>query len=229
VHISGKPIEIKRSGNYKVKDLADKVGPGSSVLAKYTDFILSSNSAEAKKNRLSATGAVHRGLEDIKLMLPESHNAVFNDSITITWEAKATGPYVVTLKNLFDEELYKKEVESPAISVSLKEPKLAKETPILIEVRSKSEVKSKSEQRIVKRLPAKEFAEVKTMLSDVEKEFTEDSSFKQLLLAGFYEQHHLLIDAMACYQKSIKMSPDVPSYKEDYDEFLLRNRLKVVK
>ena len=62
VHASGKPIELKQAGNYKVADLAAKVsGSGSSVLNKYTDFILSSNSAEAKKNRLSATGAVHRG------------------------------------------------------------------------------------------------------------------------------------------------------------------------
>src|SRR5437867_10309521 len=52
VHVSGKPLEVKQAGNYKVDLLAEKVGTGSSVLNKYTDFILSSNSAEAKKNRL---------------------------------------------------------------------------------------------------------------------------------------------------------------------------------
>jgi hypothetical protein len=55
IHATGKPIEIKKAGNYKVTDLAAQVGGGSSVLNKYTDFILSSN-AEEKKNRLSATG-----------------------------------------------------------------------------------------------------------------------------------------------------------------------------
>jgi len=51
VHATGKPVEIKQSGSYKVADLAEKVnkGSGASVLTKYTDFILSSNSAEAKK------------------------------------------------------------------------------------------------------------------------------------------------------------------------------------
>ena len=48
VHSSGKPIEIKQAGSYKVADLAAKVSGGTSVLNKYTDFILSSNSAEAK-------------------------------------------------------------------------------------------------------------------------------------------------------------------------------------
>ena len=229
VHSTGKPIELRKSGNYKVEDLAKKIGGGTSVLSKYTDFILSSNSAEAKKNRLSATGAVHRGLEDIKLMLPESKNGIYNDTVSINWETKSAGPFIVTLKNMFDEELFKKEVASSTLSVNLKDGKLTKESPILIEVRSKSDAKSKSEQRIVKKLSAKESGEIKLSLADIEKEFVEESSFKQLLMAGFYEQKGLLIDAISCYEKAIKLSPDVPSYKEDYDEFLLRNRLKASK
>jgi hypothetical protein len=55
VHKSGKPLELKAAGQYKVADLASKVATGTSVLNKYTDFILSSNSAEAMKNRLNAT------------------------------------------------------------------------------------------------------------------------------------------------------------------------------
>jgi len=65
VHVtSGRPIELKTAGTYKVADLAQKVSTGTSVMQKYTDFILSSNSAETKKNRLSATGAVSRGGSD---------------------------------------------------------------------------------------------------------------------------------------------------------------------
>ncbi len=56
VHKTGKPMELKKAGSYKVSDLAAKVGGGTSVLNQYVDFVLSSNSAEAKKNRMSATG-----------------------------------------------------------------------------------------------------------------------------------------------------------------------------
>ena len=63
VHATGKPKELKVAGNYQVSKLEEQIGGGTSVLNKYTDFILSSNSAEAKKNRLSATGAVHRATE----------------------------------------------------------------------------------------------------------------------------------------------------------------------
>src|SRR5688572_5081406 len=38
VHVQGKPMEVKEAGSYKVDDLAAKVGGGTSVLNKYTDF-----------------------------------------------------------------------------------------------------------------------------------------------------------------------------------------------
>jgi len=106
VHKSGKPLEVKQAKTYTIAELDQKVGSGgSSVLNKYTDFILSSNSAEAKKNRLSATGAVHRGLEDIKVFLPENQYAeIFNNIAVINWEsAKGGAPYIVSVKNMFDE------------------------------------------------------------------------------------------------------------------------------
>src|SRR6478752_5960533 len=102
VHSSGKPKEIKTAGNYKVKDLSSQIGTGSSLLNKYTDVILSSNSAEAKKNRLIATGAVHRDVESaaIKLVLPENqHSGIYNNLAVINWDgSKVPGPYVVTLR-----------------------------------------------------------------------------------------------------------------------------------
>src|SRR5437868_3052890 len=54
VHVSGKPLEVKTAGAHKVSELEKSMSGGTSVLNKYADFILSSNSAEAKKNRLSA-------------------------------------------------------------------------------------------------------------------------------------------------------------------------------
>jgi hypothetical protein len=105
VHSSGKPLELKQAGPHKVADLAASMKPGASVLNKYTDFILSSNSAEAKKNRLSATGAVHRGTADqLPLFLPPAQNAsIFGKSMVVEWEVpKSGGPYVVIIKNIIE-------------------------------------------------------------------------------------------------------------------------------
>jgi hypothetical protein len=131
VHASGKPMELKAAGSYKVSELETKVGGGSSVLNKYTDFILSSNSAEAKKNRLSATGAVHRDVDNnaIKLLLPENqYSGIYNTSAIINWDgSKVPGPYVVVLRNMFDDELTKIETPETSIQIDLSDPKYVNE------------------------------------------------------------------------------------------------------
>lgn len=230
VSSKGKPKEIKEAGNYKVSSLESEVDKGgSSVLTKYTDFILSSNSAEAKKNRLSATGAVHRGAESaaIQVMLPPNqHSGVFNHTAVISWDDKTPGPYVVTLRNMFDDVLAKVETAENSIEVDLGDSKYATENAILVEVSSKSDPKLVSQQHLIKKLTSSDQEKVKKSLNEIIGEVSEPTALNKLLLAGFYEESNLFIDAIAAYEEAIKLAPDVPYYKEAYDEFLLRHGLK---
>jgi len=228
VHATGKPVELRQSGNYKINDLASKVGAGASVLNKYTDFILSSNSAEAKKNRLSATGAVHRGLSDIKVFLPENqYSDIFNKSLIVNWESvKGVGPYVVIVKNMFDEELVKLETPENYVVIDRTDPKLANDEALLIEVKSKADAKSKSEQHLVKKLSVARQESVKKMIDEMGSDMKEETALNKFILAGFYEENKLFIDAITAYEQAIKLAPDVPTYREAYEEFLLRNKLK---
>lgn len=226
VSVGGKPLELKASGSYKVVDLLSKVQAGSSsVVNKYTDFILSSNSAEAKKNRLSATGAVHRGL-DLKVYLPDNTRAdVFNDIVVVNWEKK-TGPYVVTFKNMFNEQLQVIETKETTVEVNIGTKEFAGEQAVLVEIVSKSD-KLKSEAHLLKKMNATHSEKVKKDLAELGTAATDESALNKFILAGFYEDHKLLIDAITAYEQAIKLAPDVPSYKEAYEEFLFRNNPKV--
>lgn len=230
VHSSGKPVEVKEAGVHKVSDLESKVGTGTSVLNKYTDFILSSNSAEAQKNRLSATGAVHRALETsaIKLFLPENQYAgIFNNKAIITWDGSTVpGPYTITIKNMFEDVLMKEETPETSYEIDLGEEKYASENAILIEVTSKTDPSLTSSQHLIKKLSPAEQESVSKLFTQISGQVTEETPLNKLLLAGFYENNHLLIDAIYAYQQAIRMAPDVPTFKESYDEFLLRNNLK---
>lgn len=231
VHSSGKPVELKQAGNYKISDLAATVNGGTSVLNKYTDFILSSNSAEAKKNRLSATGAVHRDVtanQAIKLMLPENqHSGIYNSKAVITWDGtKVTAPYKVTLRNMFDDELTTIETSETSLEIDLTDPKYAAENAVLVEVASKADPKQKSKQHLIKKLAPAEQEKVKKSLSEIIGEVAENTALNKFILAGFYEENNLFIDAIAAYEDAVKLAPDVPSYKDAYEEFLLRHGLK---
>lgn len=229
VHSSGKPLEVKKANTYKVADLAAQMTGGSSVLNKYTDFILSSNSAEAKKNRLSATGAVHRGL-GIKVFLPNNQFAsVFNNVVYVNWDKAEKGPYTVTFLNMFDDVLLKVETPENSVHVDLGDPKFAGEAAILVEVQSKATGTKSDERYLIKRLSAGEREKIKVPYTEITKELAEETALNKVVLASFYEQNKLLIDAITAYEEAIKLAPDDPTYKDYYEEFLLRNKLKVIK
>lgn len=230
VHANGKPMELKTAGVHKVKVLEEKVGGGSSVLNKYTDFILSSNSAEAKKNRLSATGAVHRAVDaaPISLLLPENqHSAIYSSKAVLNWEGtKAQGPYVVVLRNMFDDELARFETPETNLQIDLTDAKYASENAILVEVSSKADPKQASKPYLIKRLTPADQEKIKISLDEIIGEVSEQTALNKLIMAGFFEQQNLFIDAISAYEEAIKLAPDVPSYKEAYEEFLLRHGLK---
>ncbi len=227
VHASGKPLELKQAGNYKVADLASKVSGGTSVLNKYTDFILSSNSAEAKKNRLSATGAVHRGTEgSLHVLLPPPQNAnIFGKTMVVEWESKVGGPYVVTVKNIFEDDLMKVETPETKVYLDLNDPKLVHESAILVKVTVKGESNEKIDGNVVKRLAPADQERVKKSYAEIAGDVKDESAFNKFIQAGFYEQNGLLIDALTAYEEAIKMAPDVEDFKVARDEFLIRNKL----
>jgi hypothetical protein len=223
---TGKPLEIKEPKIYKVTELLARVGTGATVLQKYTDFILSSNSPEAKKNRLSATGAVHRGETlPIHLLLPENqHAALFNNTAVISWEnTKVAGPYVLTVMNMFDEPLDQIVTPETSYMVNFSNPKYINQSALIVQVSSKADADEVSKAHLIKRLSPSEQENIRKSLDEISSELNEPTALNKLILAGFYEENRLLIDAITAYEEAIKLAPDVPSYQEAFDEFLLRN------
>ncbi len=226
VSATGKALEVKDAGVKTVAELLNKVKGENSVVQKYTDFLLSSNSPEAKKNRLSATGAVHRALPTpLNLVLPENqHSAIFNNTAIISWEgSKVAGPYVLTLRNMFDDVLQK--FETPDKNYEVDFSKFPKENAIIVQVTSKTDSREVSRQHLIKRLAPSEHENIEKSLDIIAPELSEPTALNKLILAGFYEENRLLIDAITAYEEAIKLAPDVPSYAEAYEEFLIRNNI----
>lgn len=226
VHVSGKPHEIKASGTYKVADLAGKMNGGSSVLNKYTDFILSSS--ENRGNNLTATGAVHRGPNEIVVFLPDPKQAiVFNERISIAWaKDPKTDVYVLRVSSMFGDELDRMEVRDTTAMLDLSTPKLAREDNILVEVSSKNDPERVSESFMLKRISDADKERIKSSLAHIATQTSEQTALNNLYLASFFEDNKLLIDAATAYQEAIRLAPNVPYFQEAFDQFLARNGLK---
>ena len=226
VHFSGRPLEVKEAGQHKVVELAAKIRGGSSVLNKYTDFILSTN--EVRENKLTATGGVYRGDFAIKLFLPDAeHSIVFNDQINIAWSGLPdTKDFIVSFNSMFGDELQKLEVKDTTLTINLNGSAFTNEDNILIEIASASDNNKTSERLMLKKLSPADKKRINAALSGIADQIKEQTALNLLILAGFYESHSLLIDAATSYQKAIKLAPNVPEFRTAYNDFISRSGLR---
>ena len=227
VHKKGKPLEVKTAGSYPVAQLESQVDGGSGVLAKYTDFILSNTSPETKKNRLSATGAVDRGeYHAIRIALPE-HAGIYHNVATVSWNGdEIKSPFIVTVVNMFDEQIALYETAQNSIQLDLNDAKFAKENAILIDVKSKTDPNQKSKRHMIKKLAAADYAGIQKSLTEINGDVRGETALNSFILAGFYEQNKLYIDAIGAYEDAIRLAPDVTAYQDSYADFLTRNGMR---
>lgn len=226
VHVTGKPLELKQSGSYKVMDLAARVTGGPSVLNKYTDFILSTNTGP--KTNLAATGAVDRGIGNIQVHLPKPEEAVvYGSNVTVSWEEeKAARPYVVVFRSMFGDELNSIEVNDNHVVVNLDDKNFINEDNIIVIVYSKTDKSKESEEYTLKRLSKADKERIKTMLSEFPKDMWDPTPLNKLVIGSIFEQNGLLIDANSYFLEATKLAPDVTDYKDDHEAFLIRHHLK---
>lgn len=232
IHANGKPLEVREAKTYKVSDLVSKMTPGTSVITKYTDFILSSQ--DQKKNRLTATGAVHRDVvlvpkDVIIVFLPESEQSqLYGDHATIQWAtSNVKGPYEVIFTDLMGEELAKLETKEAFVSVPLDGDKFKNQSQIMVKVVAKEKRGAGSKDYILKRLKPAERKKIDSVMTQMDvKSMDQKLALTKYVLAGLYEENLLLIDALTAYHEAAALAPDVELYKTAYEEFLTRMEFK---
>ena len=237
VHSSGKTKEIKKAGDYDITDLAGSISAGTqNIASKYADFVISKMSPEEKEaNRrkyASVTGAVERGDNDaaINIFMPTSVS-VYNPEVIIRWDPVVgeNKTYVVKLKDLFEQTIMVAETSESSYTIDFNDAKLSSaivENLVIVNVSVKGNEDIKSKNAAIEQFSTDATPSFEVELKALQTNLGEQSSINNLILAEFYEENDLLLDALTSYEFAIKMSPDVAYFKESYDEFLLRNGLK---
>ncbi len=227
VHVSGKALEVRKAGKYKVTELAKQISASASVLNKYTDFILSENTGP--KNTLAATGAVDRGTRSISVYLPRPDlSVVYGDRVTINWEGdKTLAPYAVVFKSMFGDELTSIETSDNFLVADLSDNSFLNEDNIIVTVESKANRNKISDEYTLKRLSKADKERIRGEFAKIAATTNEATAINKIALAAFFEQNSLLIDAIPYYQEAIKLAPDVPDYKNFYNDFLMRYGIKM--
>lgn len=236
VHASGKTVELKNQGNYYVRDLAANLGnTKSSVASKYANFVInkmtSDDNQDINKNHreyLTVTGAVERSVLDapISLRMPSSVE-VLNDRALVRWnDIQETGDYIFTVKNMYDEVIMSEEVSQPYIMLELSKAPVNTEELIIVSVRAKDNKELYSGNYGIKRLTGVDADPILKELEQLSASLKEESSLNKLILATFFEENNLLIDALMNYEEAVNLSPEVEQFSIAYELFTKRNGLQ---
>lgn len=227
LHSSGKPLEIKEAKEFAVDDLSAQVGGGGrSIISKYADYVASKMTPEAqeenRKKYASITGATERGLAQIKFYMNTSAD-IFNSVAIIRWEdQKEAESYQITLKDMFDEVLMVAETQESYFKIDFSNERLQDMDLVIVNVSVKGSEGTNSGDYAIQRVSADDAQEYVVELNDLKTSLDAESSISNLIMAEFYEQKDLMLDALTSYEFAIQQSPDVDYFKDAYKEFLMR-------
>lgn len=246
MHKTGKTLEVRQAGVMKVNDLVKKVASKkTSVTSRYAQYVMNQINDDGVSNNYrrnnNVTGAVTRGPEyAIGLVLPVEENKIkaYTSEFILRWvpspeedeEISFDGKtFVVSVSNIFDEVIYTKETDNPSIKLNLDEIN-NESTLYLVEIKTKEENvedQLKSIEYAIERVKMSDNPELQSELDAMLSEVEEDTSLGKLVLASFYEEKGLLLEAMSKYEEIISENPEVEAFAELYQEFLAKNKMIV--
>ncbi len=225
---NGKLLELKEAKDYKVDELKSQVGgEEDGVISKYADFVMSKMTADSKeenrKKYASITGATQRGFSQIKFFMASSAN-IYNTEAIVRWKAQdeATA-YEVSLLDWFGEPLMVAETSDSFYQIDFTDVKLKDVEMVIVNVSVKGEEETSSGDYAIQRVNAEDSKEYSVELETLKSSLDDSSPISNLILAEFYEQNDLLLDALTSYEHAVQSSPDVAYFKDAYTEFLMRN------
>ena len=166
-----------------------------------------------------------------KVFLPESpNNELLNNTLVVQWETKTPvqGAFVVKVTDILETELLTQEVNGSKIAINLSDPKMSTKYPIMVKVYSKQDARTASAGHIVSVISNKDRS-AKLNAEVTELGLNEETAINKFVLASFYEEKGLFMDAIAAYEEAIRLEPEVDSYKDAYTDFLVRSGFKASK
>ena len=230
VHEStGASLELTEGGQYEVSELENRLlKRPTTVLAKYGMFLMKKLNPDEKGNQnLNVTGAVERGdMGVIDVDLPKV-NDLFGDQIIIKWkQADDIEDYVVTIKDKLDEIITEKPVKGTSLVIDLNQGQLHNEKMIIICVHAQKNRELRSPDFGIKRLGSKEGENISNEFDHLKMVANSNNVVDKLLIASFFEENHLLADAITYYNEAQVISPDPEGFNRLYNNFLVRNGLR---
>ena len=136
--------------------------------------------------------------------------------------------FIVTVKNIFDEEIMKEEVSGNAITLDFTADQMKNEEGLwIINVKAKENTDVTSGDIAIKR--PENPSQYEESLGTLKSEVDEDSPLNKVIYASYYEENGLIVDALTAIEEAIQMNPEVEDFKILKKDIIERNGIKIYK
>jgi len=239
IHKSGKTIELKKAGTFSIAELGKEVSANKSNVSKrFADYFLDEISSSEDllasgehRDKMKVTGSVERSMNTqpfinknaLQLNSPRKVNFLSN-VFTFRWhEFETAKDYEFVLSDRFDKPVYSKTISGTSVTLNADELKLEKDTYYFWSVKAKGNDKNKSDDACFLILSDDKVKAIKDTVDIIKKEVgDENTPSAKIILAAYYEQNHIVDEAIKAYKDAATLAPDVEIYTKLYKRFLSR-------
>ena len=213
MHNSGKTLELKKEGVYTVANLQAKLNTSqSSFTSKYSSFVMNKMTSGEGGQNYNVTGSVSRGGNLV--MLASSSVKMFKSlPAVIAWEYKDGVTYKVTLKSLFDEELFATETKNKYVELDLSKLKVEEGKNYELKVvATDANGNEDSSSKVLTVLSKEKEKTVSENISKFDAELDGASPMDQLTYVGYYNEHGFTTYALSHLSKAKNLAPEVEDF-----------------
>ncbi|MCP4523913.1 MAG: hypothetical protein GY828_06890 [Candidatus Gracilibacteria bacterium] len=217
IHVTGRTLELQTPGTYQAKDLSKMINE---QLGDYTDeyknFLFED---ENKNSNYSKYAAIQRDLPQIiNILVPKNMKIIPSKSFSIHWSSSIhNGQYKITIEDLMQEKIISEETSDTSFIIDLSKYPATSYYKVII---SCNGYKSETSLRTYKHI-----AKLQKELDVAYATYDEQKALDCVIIAKYYERHHLLLHSQYYLEKAIKIT-DKDSYKKYYNTFLSNYNIK---
>lgn len=224
-HTNGRTLEILKEGIYMADDLSGKLAAeNTSVTKKLTDFLVGEIVIKNKSKSMKYISAVAReNLTYIDKDFP-AFTAVMDSSVTFRWyPARNIGTYAFRLMSPSGGTVLIKETTDTLIQVNIEELKLEPGKVYSWLVFNPEDPAVTSDSSRIITLSKSELEALRDSLADLESDLPDRMSpLNQIMIATFFENNKMNLNALDYYERSISYTGQVPEFQKKYLLFLIR-------
>ncbi|MBI5325994.1 MAG: hypothetical protein HZB41_12105 [Ignavibacteriae bacterium] len=237
VHSSGKTIEIRKSGEYKISKLKDELlgNKSTSVIPNLIEIIFGNKSnmkdlLDSKKSKkIYSKGSIERSLdvEQFVIMSPKKMILIGKDIELIWSKYSANNKYEIKITDRFNKTIFTKVTEDTLVKINQNELKLEKDQYYFWKVNLLSIPQINTDEGYFLFMSDSKISEIRKNVEQLQKNLSDkETPVTKILLAFYYENNLLVEEADREFKEAIELSPGVSDYKELYEAFKMRINIK---